>query len=61
MTLLHSKGHCWILHEICSNAIMQQPVIPSQITAYTMQQFGGFFYQCHHHQAMKRVGLGDSA
>jgi hypothetical protein len=47
MTLLHSKGHCWILHEICSNAIMQQPVIPSQITAYTMQQFWGFFYQCH--------------
>jgi hypothetical protein len=26
---------------------MQQPVIPSQITAYTMlQQFWGFFYQC---------------
>jgi hypothetical protein len=33
MTLLHSKGHCWILHEQCSNAIIQQPDIPSQITA----------------------------
>jgi hypothetical protein len=47
MTLLHSKGHCWILHEQCSNAIIQQPDIPSQITAFTMQQFGGFFYQCN--------------
>jgi hypothetical protein len=27
---------------------MQQPVIPSQITAYTTQQSWGFFYHWHH-------------
>jgi hypothetical protein len=34
---------------------MQQPVIPSQITAYTMQQFWGFFYQCHAAQEQQRI------